>query len=67
VSSSFSDPQSQMMALMVESFTKLSTALTEKNTESKSDWPKFAGNVKKFRSWYLSIIAQGSLPPWNEF
>jgi hypothetical protein len=67
VSSSFSDPQSQMMALMVESFTKLSTALTEKNTESKSDWPKFSGDVKKFRSWYLSIVAQGSLPPWNEF
>jgi hypothetical protein len=41
--------------------------LTEKNTESKSDWPKFAGDVKKFRSWYLSIVAQVSLPPWNEF
>jgi len=60
------DAQSQMLAMLTESFTKLSTALTEK-ADPKSDWPKFAGDIKKFRSWYLAIMAQVSLPPWLEF
>jgi len=60
------DVHSQMMLLMAESFSKLSSVLTEKNTDSKSDWPKFAGDIKKFRTWYLAILAQVSLPPWAE-
>jgi hypothetical protein len=44
-----SDPQSQMMALMVESFTNLSKALSDKSTDSKAEWPKFAGDPKKVR------------------
>ena len=60
------DVQSQLMVMLSESFSKLSTALSEKS-DPKSDWPKFSGDVKKFRSWYLAIIAQLSLPPWQEF
>jgi hypothetical protein len=71
ISSSVSTPaptdvHSQMMLLMAESFSKLSSVLTEKNTDSKSDWPKFAGDIKKFRTWYLAILAQVSIPPWAE-
>jgi hypothetical protein len=61
------DLQSQMMFMMVQSFSKLSTVLSESKQESKSEWPKFAGEQKKFRDWYLSIMTQLSLSPWNEF
>ena len=36
-------------------------------TETKSDWPKFSGDMKKFRHWYLAVVAQLSLSPWKEF
>ncbi len=39
-SSSSSDMQAQMMLLLTESFTKLSSALQDKS-DTKSDWPKF--------------------------
>jgi len=55
-----------IMLMLTDSFTKLSTVLTDKTSESKSEWPKFSGDVKKFRSWYLAILAQISLPPWQE-
>jgi hypothetical protein len=62
------DINAQMLLLLLtDSFSKLSTALTEKSDSTKSDWPKFSGDHKKFRSWYLSIMAQLSLPPWKEF
>ena len=61
------DINAQMLLLLTDSFSKLSTALTEKSDSTKSDWPKFSGDHKKFRSWYLSIMAQLSLPPWKEF
>jgi len=68
---SSNDVQSHMMLMLTESFTKLSTVLDEKTqdhkTEVKSEWPKFAGDVKKFKSWYLLIVAQISIPPWQEF
>jgi len=51
--------------ILTDSFSKLSSALSEKS-DSKSDWPKFSGDTKKFRSWYLAIMAQLSLPPWME-
>jgi hypothetical protein len=57
------DQQSQMMQLFAASVVKLSTALSKKS-ESKSDWPKFSGDYKKFCAWHLSIMAQLSLPPW---
>ncbi len=60
------DTQSQLLMMLTESFSKLSTALSEKS-DSKSDWPKFSGDGKKFRSWYLAVMAQVSLPPWSEF
>jgi hypothetical protein len=56
-----------MMLLLTESFSKLSTVLVDnKVQDTKSDWPKFSGDGKRFRSWYLSIMALVSVPPWNE-
>jgi len=67
---STTDVQSQMMLMLTESFAKLSNVLGEKTqdskTEVKSEWPKFSGDVKKFKSWYLLIVAQLSIPPWQE-
>jgi hypothetical protein len=57
----------QILLLLTDSFSKLSTALMDKSDSNKSDWPKFSGDHKKFRGWYLSIMAQLSLPPWWEF
>jgi len=55
-----------MLLLLLESFSKLSTVLSEKKEDTKSDWPKFSGDNKKFRPWYLAIMAQLSLAPWKE-
>jgi hypothetical protein len=57
--------QNQMMLMLTESFSKLSSALCDKKDDTKSDWPKFSGDSKKFRPWYLAIMAQISLPPWQ--
>jgi hypothetical protein len=65
-SSSSTDVQTQMMMMLTESFSKLSTILVDKTSDMKSDWPKFSGDSKKFRAWYLAIMAQFSLPPWQE-
>jgi hypothetical protein len=55
--------------MLTESFSKLTYIMGEQKSisDSKTDWPKFAGDAKKFRAWYLSIIAQISIPPWSEF
>jgi hypothetical protein len=60
------DPQVQMMFMLTESFSKLNSVLGDKTGDSKNDWPKFSGDYKKFRGWYLSIMAQISIPPWSE-
>jgi hypothetical protein len=60
------DIQTQMMTLLTESFSELSSVILDKNTDTKSDWPKFSRDPKKFRAWYMSILAQLSLPSWNE-
>jgi hypothetical protein len=60
------DIQSKMMLMMMKSFSKLTTAFSESNLETKHDWPKFSGESKKFHSWYLGIMMQISLPPWSE-
>jgi len=60
------DVNSQMLMMLTEFFSKLSTVLSEKS-DTKSNWPKFSGDGKKFRSWYLAVMAQLSLPPWVEF
>jgi hypothetical protein len=66
-SMSSQDAQTRMMLMLMESFSKLSLVLVDHKTQdTKSDWPKFAGDAKKFRSWYLSIMALISIPPWNE-
>jgi len=38
----------------------------DKGTESKVEWPKFSGDSKLFKAWYLAIVAQISIPPWKE-
>jgi len=48
------DLHSQMLSLLTETFSKLTTGASE----SKSEWPKFNGDSKKFRAWYLAIMAQ---------
>jgi hypothetical protein len=50
------DVQTQMMLMLTESFSKLSTVLQDKTSDSKIDWPKFSGDSKRFRTWYLSIM-----------
>ncbi len=60
------DPQTKMMLILTETFSKLTSTLSEKKEDTKSDWPKFAGDPKKFRAWYMAIVAQISLPPWQD-
>jgi len=47
----------------------LTTVITDssvKSSDTKSDWIKFAGDPQKFRSWYLAVMAQISIAPWQE-
>jgi hypothetical protein len=49
--SSPQDFQQQMMSMLNTTFAKLTTVLSDsKSTDAKSDWPKFAGDIKKFNS-----------------
>ena len=57
--------QAQMLQLLNETFSKLLTTITDSKQETKSDWPKFTGEVSKFKDWYLAIMSQLSLPPWS--
>ena len=53
--------------MLAESFSKLSSVLiVDKGMESKVEWPKFAGDSKLFKGWYLAIFVQLSIPPWKE-
>jgi hypothetical protein len=62
------DFQNQMMMMLTETFTKLTTVMTDtKTSETKADWLKFSGDTRKFRHWYLAIVAQILLAPWKEF
>jgi len=61
------DVQAQLLLTLTESFSKMSAVLTDRSSDTKTDWPKFSGDTKKFKPWYLSIVAQLSLAPWNEF
>jgi hypothetical protein len=57
--------QNQMLQMLNEMFSKLSTVITDTKASAKSEWPKFSGDVSKFKDWYLAIMAQISLPPWT--
>jgi hypothetical protein len=60
------DPHGHLMVMMTEAFSKLTTVFTEtKSSEMKSEWPTFDGTKTKFRSWYLTILSQVSVSPWN--
>ncbi len=55
------------MLMLNETFLELSTVTVDNNSlDSKSDWPKFSGDSKKFRAWYLAIMAQLSPSSWQE-
>jgi hypothetical protein len=56
----------QVLLLLTDSFSKVATALTEKQTDSKAERPKFSGDSKKFCSWYLAIMMQLSITPWRD-
>jgi len=60
------DMQNNMMSMLTETFTKLTATLSERKEDSKYEWPKFSGDQKKFRAWYMAIITQISLPPWQD-
>jgi len=61
------DTQNQVMLMLAESFTKLSTMMVqEKSSDVKYEWPKFSGDTKLFKAWYPAILAQLSLPPWQD-
>ncbi len=66
-SSSSLDFQTQMMQMMTDTLSKLSTVVVDsKSVYAKSDWPKFSGDPKTFKAWYFAILAQLSLSPWQE-
>jgi len=61
------DSTNQVMLMLADSFSKLSTMMgQEKSNDMKYEWPKFAGDSKNFKAWYLAIIAQLSLPQWQD-
>jgi len=79
-SSSSADFQSQMLAVLNDTFTKLSSVISDtstilqdtksaisdsKSSESKTEWSKFSGDPKKFHAWYLALMAQLSIAPWQ--
>jgi hypothetical protein len=74
------DFQTQMLAVLNDTFSKLSSVISDtssilqdtksaisesKSSEAKTEWMKFSGDPKKFRQWYLSIMAQLSIAPWH--
>jgi hypothetical protein len=61
-STSTVDFQNQMLLMLTESFSKLSTAITDQKPDSKNEWHKLSGDPKKFRSWYLGIMENIALP-----
>jgi len=80
-STSMNDFQTQMLSVLNDTFSKLSSVISDtsnvlqdtkqaltdsKSPESKVDWVKFSGDHKKFRNWYLAIMAQLSIAPWKE-
>lgn len=66
-SSSNPDFQAQMMLMLNGTFSKLSFVIIDiKSIDTKADWPKFSRDLKKFKAWYLAILAQLSLSPWQD-
>lgn len=72
--------QTQMLSVLNDTFAKLSSVISDtstilqdtktaisdsKSSDVKTEWAKFAGEPKKFRQWYLSVMAQLSIAPWN--
>jgi hypothetical protein len=55
------------MVMLAESFSKLSSFMIhDKGSDAKYDWPKFSGDTKNFKAWYLAILAQLSLHQWQD-
>jgi hypothetical protein len=68
--STSSDFQNQMLVLLNDTFSKLTSVINDttsiKTSDTKSEWVKFSGDPKKFRSWYLAVMAQLSIAPWQD-
>lgn len=62
-SSSHLDFQAQMMLILNETFSKLSMVIIDSKS-MKTDWPKFSGDLKKFKA--CAIMAQLSLSPGQD-
>jgi hypothetical protein len=61
------DSNQQVMVMLAESFSKLSSFMIhDKGSDAKYDWPKFSGDTKNFKAWYLAILAQLSLHQWQD-
>jgi hypothetical protein len=60
------DTQTNLIMMLTDNFSKLTTTLSEKKEDIKYEWPKFSGDQKKFRAWYMVIVTQISLPPWQD-
>jgi hypothetical protein len=60
------DFQDQTLVMSNDTFSKLSTVITDNKNDFKSEWLKCSGDSKKFCSWYLAIMAQLSFHPWQE-
>jgi hypothetical protein len=60
------DPNHHVMLMLADSFSKLSTLMVQDSNDTKYDWPKFSGDTTVFKAWYLAIIAQLSLPQWQD-
>jgi hypothetical protein len=56
------DFQTQMMTLLTMIFSKLTTVIDSKSSDTKSEWPKFGGDMKKFKNWQLAILALLNYP-----
>lgn len=70
----FTDFQTLMLNLFNNTFAQLSNVINdtknvigeEKNSDSKSDGPKFSGDMKKVCHWYLGIMSHISISPWKD-
>ena len=75
---SSSDPpsgnfQKQLLTMLNNTFAQLTTVINDtktvlgdKGSDTKTEWPKFSGDTKKFRAWYLGIMSQISISPWKD-
>jgi hypothetical protein len=67
------DFQKQLLTMLNNTFAQLTTVINDtktvlgdKGSDTKMEWPKFSGDTKKFRAWYLGIMSQIAISPWKD-